>query len=185
MYNVHKGYITFKIEKELSFYNKYFRIQLWITYRWNTMKHVSFFVPHFMPTALLPGLYSLSGKSSFRQISWSLAATWLNIMMIVWCSGRDACLFSERLKKSKTKSHGFKASHDLAVRRPSVRLVNRGPGVAGKGILEISMAQCKSEVSPIGINGDTSVLHKFFFYLNGNSGMFIRIFKHTQCMRVI
>ena len=32
---------------------------------------------------VLPGVYSLSGKTSYRQISWSLEATRLAVIMIV------------------------------------------------------------------------------------------------------
>ena len=74
------------------------------------------------------GLSSLSGKRPYRQISWSLEAARLDVIMIVslWnlkasqqhcCWG--VCQISERLKKSKPESRGFEASRDLAVRRPS------------------------------------------------------------------
>ena len=57
------------------------------------------------------GLYSLSGKTSYRQISWSLDATRLDVIMIIslWnLTGistalqrcRDACQISEWLGKS-------------------------------------------------------------------------------------
>ena len=79
------------------------------------------------------GLYSLSGKTSYRQISWSLEATRLDVIMIIslWnLTGistalqrcRDACQISEWLGKSKPESHGVETSRDLAVRRPSASI---------------------------------------------------------------
>ena len=57
-------------------------------------------------------LYSLSGKTSYRQISWSLEAARLDVAMVVslWnLTGTSAAL-------SKTESRGFETSRDLAVR---------------------------------------------------------------------
>ena len=72
------------------------------------------------------GLYSLSGKTSYRQISLSLEATKLDVMMIVslWnvtgiSMARVACQISERLENFKPESRGFKTAQDLAVRRSS------------------------------------------------------------------
>ena len=65
------------------------------------------------------GFYSLSGKTSYRQISWSLEAARLGVMIIAprqrCCRG--ACQISERLEKSKPESRDFETSRDLAVRR--------------------------------------------------------------------
>ena len=81
-------------------------------------------------------LYSLSGKMSYRQISWSFEAARLDVIMIVslWnLTGISAallpmCLSTFRMiGKVWTQSHRFETSRDLAVRRQS-RLVNRGLG---------------------------------------------------------
>ena len=97
------------------------------------------------PASVL-GLYSLSGKTSYRQISWSLEAARLSVIVIVshwnltgisaallprclsnfraeiWLASRQrccrgACQISEQLKKSKPESRDFETSRDLAVRR--------------------------------------------------------------------
>ena len=74
----------------------------------------------------IQGLYSLSGKTSYRQISWSLEAARLDVIIIapLWnLTGTSAallprgCQISERLKKSKPESRDFKTSRDLEVRR--------------------------------------------------------------------
>ena len=70
------------------------------------------------------GLYSLSGKTSYRQISWSLETGRLDVIMIVsiWnltCISAALLPISERLDRSKPESCGFKTSRDLGVRRPS------------------------------------------------------------------
>ena len=72
------------------------------------------------------GLYSLSGKTSYHQISWRLEFARLDVIKTVslWnltgisarccrCAGR----ISERLEEPKPKSRGFETSRDLAVRR--------------------------------------------------------------------
>ena len=53
--------------------------------------------------------YSLSGKTSYRQISWSLEAVRLGVIMIVSLWNRN--------RKSKPESLGFETSRDLALRR--------------------------------------------------------------------
>ena len=72
------------------------------------------------------GLYSLSGKTSYRQISWSLEATRLGVIIIalLWnLTGSSAAALPrglsilERLKKAKHESCDFETSQDLAVRR--------------------------------------------------------------------
>ena len=63
------------------------------------------------------GLYSLSGKTSYHQISWSLEAAKLDVAMVVsfWnLTGTSAALL--RLEKFKPESRGFETSRDLAVR---------------------------------------------------------------------
>ena len=78
------------------------------------------------------GFYSLSGKTSFHQISWSLEAAWLGIIIIAprWnLTGSSAALLP-RVKfqsdwKSKLESRDFTRSCRMA----SYRLVNRGPDV--------------------------------------------------------
>ena len=69
------------------------------------------------------GLYSLSGQMSFPQISLSLEAGRLEVLMIVSLSNstgisacRGTCQISERLEKSKTEARGFESSLDLMVR---------------------------------------------------------------------
>ena len=74
------------------------------------------------------GICSLSRKTSYRHIPWSLEAAWLDIISWsyrskIWAASRqlccrDACQLSERLDKSKLESRGFENSQDLAVRRP-------------------------------------------------------------------
>ena len=74
----------------------------------------------YVATAGIQGLYSLSGKTSYRQISWSLEAARLGVIMIVSLSnltGRDACYISEQSEKSKPESRSFETSRDFAVRR--------------------------------------------------------------------
>ena len=79
------------------------------------------------PSSSHLGLYSLSRKTSYRQISRSLEGARLGVIMIVsfwnlWQASRqhccrDGCQISKRLKKSKHESRGFETSRDLAVRR--------------------------------------------------------------------
>ena len=71
-------------------------------------------------THTLQGLYSLSGKTSYRQISWSLEAARSDVIMIVLqrCY-RAACQISERLEKYNPIFCTFKSSQNIAVRRPS------------------------------------------------------------------
>ena len=75
------------------------------------------------------GLYSISGKTFYHQISLSFEAAKLDVIMIVslWnLTGISAalppvvCLISDRLKKSIPECHYFKFSRGLAVRCPSV-----------------------------------------------------------------
>ena len=82
------------------------------------------------------GLYSLSGKTSYREISWSLEATRLDVIMVVslWhLTGTSAaalpmCLLNFRaIGKVQTRIswlRGFTRSYS----KTSYRLVNRGPG---------------------------------------------------------
>ena len=74
------------------------------------------------------GLYSLSGKTSYRQILKSLEATRLDVIMIVllW-NLTSPCQISERLEKFKPKSHGFRG-FARSCGKTSYRLVNKGPG---------------------------------------------------------
>ena len=73
-------------------------------------------------------IYSLSGKTSYRQISWSLEAAILDVIMIhraeIRQASRQRCWrganpIAEQLEKSKPESRGFESSRDLAVRRIS------------------------------------------------------------------
>ena len=72
------------------------------------------------------GLYSLSGKTSYRQISWSLEAARLDAAMVVslWnLAGTPAAALPRYLpnfraiEKFKPEYRGFDTSRDLAVRR--------------------------------------------------------------------
>ena len=76
------------------------------------------------------GLYSISGKTSYRQFSWSFEATRLDVMIIyrseIWQASRQSCCrgawqISEPLGKSKLESLVFENSRNLAVRRPSAK----------------------------------------------------------------
>ena len=75
---------------------------------------------------MILGLYSLNGKTSYRQISWSLEAARLDVARSyrseIWQAPRQQCCrgtcqISERLEKFKPESRGFETSRDLAVRR--------------------------------------------------------------------
>ena len=63
------------------------------------------------------GLYSLSGKTSYRQISCSLEAARLDVAMVVSLRNLTGTSTAERLEKFRPKSRGFETSRDLAVRR--------------------------------------------------------------------
>ena len=72
------------------------------------------------------GRYSLNGRTSCRQISLSLEAERLSVIMIVslWnLTGFSAALLS----KPRRENGGFETARDLVA---SVRLVNRGPELA-------------------------------------------------------
>ena len=96
------------------------------------------------------GLYSLSGRTSYRTISWSLEAARLGVIMIVslWnLTGISAALLPRRclsnltaIGKCKTETRGCEFSRDLVVRH--VCLIYRGPANADL-------------VSIIGIDHDT------------------------------
>ena len=73
-------------------------------------------------------------KTSYRQISWSVKATKLHVILILslWnLTGISASLLPRCLSNFKAIwkiwTRGFEASRDLAA-RSCVRLVNRGPG---------------------------------------------------------
>ena len=67
------------------------------------------------------GLYSLSGKTSYRKISSSLEAArfGFGLFQLLWnLTGiQYACQISERYDHYNTQSRSFKTSRDLAVRR--------------------------------------------------------------------
>ena len=71
----------------------------------------------------IQGLYSLSGKTSYRQISWSLEAARLGVIMNVSLWNLTAVEVPIKIetdwKKIKPESRAFYTSRDLAVRRPS------------------------------------------------------------------
>ena len=73
-------------------------------------------------------VYSLSGRTSYRKISWSLEAARFSLDFSnrswIWQTPgqqrcRDACQISERRDRYNIQSRGFETSQDLAVRRPS------------------------------------------------------------------
>ena len=85
---------------------------------------------------MLLGLYSLSGKTSYRQISWSLEATRLNVIIVVslWnLTGTSAaalpmCLLNFReIGKAQTRISRLR-DFTRSCSKTSYRLVNRGPG---------------------------------------------------------
>ena len=85
----------------------------------------------------LQGLYSLSGKTSYRQISWSLEATRLNVIIVVslWnLTGTSAaalpmCLLNFRaIGKVQTRISRLR-DFTISCSKTSYRLVNRGPGI--------------------------------------------------------
>ena len=72
------------------------------------------------------GLYSLSGRTSYRKISWSLAATRFGFRLFqslcnltnTLAAALPRCLFiSERYDHYNIQSRGLETSRDLAVRR--------------------------------------------------------------------
>ena len=67
------------------------------------------------------GIYSLSGKTSYRKISWSLEAArfGFGLFRLLWnLTGISAaCKISERYDHYNTQSRGFETSRDWAVRR--------------------------------------------------------------------
>ena len=82
----------------------------------------------------LQGLYSLSGKTSYRQISWSLEAARLDVAMVVslWQAPRQqhcrgTCQISERLEKFKLRISRLR-DFTRSCGKTSYRLVSRGPG---------------------------------------------------------
>ena len=77
-----------------------------------------------------PVLDSLSGRTCYRKISWSLETARLQCYSDRialgfdrqrWCQG--TCQISERLEKFKDESRGLETSRDLAVRRPSAQWI--------------------------------------------------------------
>ena len=72
------------------------------------------------------GIYSLSRRTSYRKISWSLEKSRFGIVSLWNLTGisvallRHAHQISERLAKSKCEPDGFETSRDLAARRPSI-----------------------------------------------------------------
>ena len=85
---------------------------------------------------IVQGIYSLSGKTSYRQIPWSLEAARLGVIMIVslWnLTGISAALLPRCLLNFK--AFGKVQTRILRLRdftrscgKTSYRLVNRGPG---------------------------------------------------------
>ena len=93
------------------------------------------------------GLYSLSGKTSYRKISWSLEAARFGFKLFqsLWnLAGTSAALLPRCLSNFRAirpLQHPISRLRDFTRfgGKTSYRLVNRGPGVSGKGsILMIS-----------------------------------------------
>ena len=89
-----------------------------------------------VPTEWYQGLYSQSGKTSYPQISWSLEATRLNVIIAVslWnLTGTSAaalpmCLLNFRaIGKVQTRISRLR-DFTRSCSKTSYRLVNRGPG---------------------------------------------------------
>ena len=89
----------------------------------------------------IQGLYSLSGRTSYRQISWSLEAARLGVIMIVslWnLTGISVallprCLLNFRaIGKIQIRISRFR-DFTRSCGRTSYRLVNRGPGLKEGG----------------------------------------------------
>ena len=89
-----------------------------------------------MSISCLQGLYSLSGKTSYRQISWSLEAARLGVAMVVslWnLTGTSAALLPRYLsnfraiEKVKTRISRLR-DFTRSCGKTSYSLVNRGPG---------------------------------------------------------
>ena len=87
------------------------------------------FLIKFWPHSVHPqGLYSLSGKMSYRKISWSLEAARFGFKLFqsFWNSAGTsaaACQISERYDHCSIQSRGFETSRDLAVRRLTARWI--------------------------------------------------------------
>ena len=131
----------------------------------------------------LLGLYSLSGRTSYREISWSLEAARLGVIMIVslWnftgisatLLPTHACQISERLEKSKpgisrlrdfTRSYG-KTSDRLKNRGPSLSYLCQYPGSAIQGLIRIGTINSQSLVVKWYVNIAKSTIFQFFIHL--------------------
>ena len=83
--------------------------------------------------SMCPHLYSLNGKTSYRQIWWCLAAARLDVMMIVSLWSLAAALLSrylshlEAIRKVQPRISQLR-DFSRCCGKTSVRLVNRGPG---------------------------------------------------------
>ena len=93
------------------------------------------------------GLYSLWSKTSCRQISWSLEATGLDVMIII--SFWKGCLSNSRtFAKSKLESRVPETLRDLAVRRQSTSWIEihnwvKSPIYDGKTIPVTQISEAK------------------------------------------
>ena len=97
---------------------------------------------------ILRGLSSLSGKTSYRQISWGKSRSreigcYNDRIVLTFDSYLgSACQILERLEKFKPKSRGLETSRDPAVRRPSVYWVEAQSYFIGTGTA-IRLPQCQ------------------------------------------
>ena len=95
-----------------------YKMLSWVSFGWIII----------LQSAWLQDLYSLSGKTSNRKISWSLEVARYGFRLFqsywIWQAPRqqcyrDACQISERYDHCNIKPRGFETSRDLTVRCPS------------------------------------------------------------------
>ena len=119
---------------ELVYFRKWLQYNI-VWYLWSDIRNI-----HFVSNSnadllfwTIQGLYSQSGKTSYRQISWSLKAARLDVMIMVslWnlasrqhCC-RIGCQISERLQKSKPESRDLRDFTGFCG-KPFYRFVKRG-----------------------------------------------------------
>ena len=151
------------------------------------------------------GLYSLSGKTSYRKISWSIEAARFRfrIFQSLWnltgtlaAALRDACQISERYAHNNIQSRGFQISRDLAVRRLTASWIEAQGIIRYDGLLlNKSMAWCKTAVSPLLTHwrycshalSQQNIPHVLGSSVDypGCAELFVRQHKNIQCNDVI
>ena len=115
---------------------------------------------HKLPCGQVLGLYSLSGKTSYRQISWSLKAARLDVAMVVslWnLTGTSAAVVPAKFQNIWKSLISRLRDFTRSCGKTSYRLVNRGPGLThgrtetqtdpGNGNTRTpNLASCKNEL---------------------------------------